>query len=157
MIKLIQTSAVEGDPDFAAIRDRINLLMAKRGHVLVNDTGSSTWQFGAGYQSLMRRRTLFKLLRLQGGAFVFAVRDDFLATIPKLASLSWPHHIAVKPHRAVAFKGFEIKRENPDAGILRVDRIIQSLPALDPSLEIKLSDDDAERDAEFDRQLAALR
>jgi hypothetical protein len=78
------------------------------------------------------------------------------ATEPKLAGLPWPHHFAVKPHRQVGLKGFEIKRDDQDPGNKRVERLMKALPRLDASVEIKLKTDDAAQEAEFDRQLAAL-
>lgn len=153
-MELVQTTPVDGDAVFAATRDKVNPLMAKRGHPMIEETGSVSWQYGAGYPKPTRRKTLFKLLNLPSGAIVFAIREDFLATVPDLAGLPWPHHFAVKPHRQVGFKGFEIKRDDQDSGVKRVERIIKALPKL--AVEIKLKTQDAAREAEFDRQLAAL-
>lgn len=153
---LVQTSPVDGDAVFTAIRDKLNPLMARRGHRLIEETGSASWQFGAGYPKPQRRGTLFKLLNLPSGSVVFAVREEFLAKESKLADLPWPDHFAIKPHRAVGFKGFEIKRDDQDPGIKRVERIMKALPKLDPSVEIKLNTHDAAREADFDRQLLAL-
>jgi hypothetical protein len=156
-MNLIQTRPLDGDAIFATIRDKLNSLMAKRGHPMVEETGSASWQYGAGYPKTQRRKTLFKLLNLPSGAVVFAVREEFLASEPKLAALPWPHHFAVKPHRQVGFKGFEIKRDDQDPGSKRVERILSALPKLDASVEIKLDSRDAALEAEFDRQLAALK
>lgn len=155
-MNLHQTKRVDGDTVFAAIRDKLNPLMAKRGHPLIEETGSASWQYGAGYQRSTRRKTLFKLLNLSSGAILFAIREEFLDTVPNLAGLPWPHHFAVKPHREVRFKGFEIRRDNQDSGINRVERVIRALPMLDPSVEIRLEPLDAAGEAEFDRQLATL-
>jgi hypothetical protein len=155
-MNLVQTKPVDGDAVFTAIRDKLNPLMAKRGHPMIAETGSASWQYGAGYPKPKRRKTLFKLLNLPSGAVLFAIREDFLATEPKLAGLPWPHHLAVKPHRQVAFKGFEIKRDNQDPGIKRVERLLKALPELDASVEIKLEIQDVAQDAEFDHQLETL-
>ncbi len=153
---LVQTKPVDGDAVFTAIRDKLNPLMAKRGHPLIEENGSASWQYGTGYAKPKRRQTLFKLLNLPSGAVVFAVREEFLAADAKLAGLPWPHHFAVKPHRQVGFKGFEIKRDDQNPGIKRVERIMKVLPKLDATVEIKLKTQDAAQEAEFDRQLAAL-
>jgi hypothetical protein len=152
---LVQTKPVDGDAVFAAIRENLNPLLAKRGHPMIEETGSVSWQYGAGYPKPKRRKTLFKLLNLPSGAIVFAIREDFLAAAPNLAGLPWPHHFAVKPHLQVAFKGFEIKRDDQDSGVKRVERILQALPKL--AVEIKLKTHDSAREAEFDRKLAALK
>jgi hypothetical protein len=155
-MQLVQTKPVDDDAVFASIRDNLNPLMAKRGHLMVEETGSASWQYGAGYAKAKRRNTLFKLLNLPSGAVVFALREDFLATVPKLAGLPWPYHLAVKPHREVVFKGFEIKRDDKDCGVKRVERIMNLLPKLDACVEIKLKGYEAVQEAEFERQLAML-
>jgi hypothetical protein len=155
-METVQTKSVEGDAVFTAIRDKVNPLMAKRGHPMIEETGSVSWQYGAGYPKPKRRRTLFKLLNLPSGAVFFAIREDFLPTVPTLAALPWPPPFGVRPHGQVGFKGFEIKRDDQNPGIKRVERIMKALPKLDASVEIKLKTQDAEQEANFDRQLAAL-
>ncbi len=150
---LVQSKPVEGDAIFAVIREKLHPMMAKRGHPMIEETGSASWQYGAGYDKTLRRKTLFKLLNLPS-AILFAIRVEFLNELPNLAALPWPHHIAVKPHRDVEFKGFEIKREDQDTGIARVERILKTLPNF--GVEIRLKSDEAARDAEFDRLLGEL-
>lgn len=154
---LIQTVPVEGDAPFAALRDRLNVLLAKRGHRMVEETGSASWLYGAAYAKPLRRRTAFKLLASDAEAILFGVRDEFLAEVPQLAAIRWPRQFAVKPHAAVTFRGFDVRRDDPDAGVARVELILGALPKVDPAFELRIDRIDPAVEAEFDRQLSALK
>lgn len=156
-MQLIQTVSIGDHAEFSYVRDKINVLMAKRGHRLVEETGSVSWLYGAGFPKALRRRTAFKLLILASGKFVFAARDDLVATVPQLAAIPWPRHFAVKPHASVPFRGFEISPSDPEAGVTRVGHILALMPDVDPSVEIQIDASIATREAEFDRHLASAR
>lgn len=156
-MQLIQTIPIGDHAKFPSIRDKINALMAKRGHPLVEETGSVSWLYGAGYAKAVRRRTAFKLLVLASGEIVFAARDDLVATVPELAAIPWPRCFAIKPHASVGFRGFEISTSDPEAGVKRVEQILSLMPSVDPSVQIEVDSNVAAREAEFDRHLAALK
>ena len=57
----VQTRPINNDPDFLAVQDAINKLMAPYGFPLSPQKGSASWLAGAGYPG-RSMETFFKLL-----------------------------------------------------------------------------------------------
>ncbi|MGA2031876.1 MAG: hypothetical protein ABSG68_06450 [Thermoguttaceae bacterium] len=149
----IQTRPINNDPDFLAIRDVINRLMAGYGFPLVSYKGSASWLAGAGYPS-RSMETYFKLLyRGHSNPYVFGIRRDFAESIEKLKAIQWPTEFVVMPATDVPFVGFKIQTGGVDLAKQRVEKILKTLPEPNPAIAIALEESS---EADFDQQLDEL-
>jgi hypothetical protein len=149
----IQTRPINNDPDFLAIQETVNRLMAPHGFPLVPYKGSATWLAGAGYPS-RATETYFKLLyRGKGKPYVFGIRRGFAVSIEKLKSIQWPMDFVVMPATDVPFVGFNVPVGGVDVARQRVEKILSTLPEPNPALAISMNDED---DGDFDQQLDNL-
>jgi hypothetical protein len=149
----IQTRPINNDPDFLAIQDAVNRLMAPYGFPLVPYKGSASWLAGAGYPS-RATETYFKLLyRGKGKPYVVGIRRDFAESIEKLKSIQWPMDFVVMPATDVPFVGFNVPVGGVDVARQRVAKILGTLPEPDPAVAIPLEEGG---DGDFDEQLNKL-
>lgn len=149
----IQTRPVANDPDFLAVRDALNPLLARYGFPLVSYKGSASWLAG-DTDPKRSTETYFKLLyRGRNKPYVFGIRKDFASSFEKLEALRWPVEFSVMPSTSVIFWGFDIPPGETELATRRVKKILETLPDPDPGLAIPLSN---VSHVDFDRQLDEL-
>jgi hypothetical protein len=152
-MRAIQTRPINGDPDFLAVRDSVNRLLAPFGFPMVARKGSISWLAGVGHPS-RAMETFFKLLYVgRGKPYVLGIRRDFAESIPKLKAVQWLMEFVVMPATDVPFVGFNIAVGSADVATQRLEKILGTLPEPDSSLAISLEGDN---DREFDLQLQNL-
>ena len=152
-MRAVQSRPIDNDLQFLAVRDAINVLLARYGFPLVAYKGSASWRAGATDPS-RSIETYFKLVyRGPGKPFIFGIRKDFASQNEKLGPLRWPLEFTVMPNTEVPFVGFEFRPDDADRATQRVEKILRALPEPDPRLAIPLGDIS---DTEFDKQLDEL-
>jgi hypothetical protein len=153
----IRTVAIDRDRDhdFLAACAAIDQLMAPYGHPPDLQRGSSGWRGGRGLPS-RRFEILYKCLFLgPGQPWIFGIRRDHADSNPALRGISWTREFWVMPQRHAEFVGFAVRAGDLDTLLRRVRAILEKVGP--PNRAAALPPEDAEREAELDRQLESER
>lgn len=147
----IQTVAVGQCPKFKAAKEELNALI--RGFDLKDRRGSVSWLPGRSTRpSAQRRQVAFKLARLAGDEFLFAVRKSIVDSIPALQRVAWTQpECWFRPRKSAGtFVGFRVDADDLVTLRRRAKKILQAVSAA-PS-----PGRDFAREAQLDRDLEAI-
>lgn len=151
-MEAIQTIAVGQDRDFKAAKDELTRLIQARGFELKDRRGSASWFPGQSQPLAQRRKVTFKLARLAGGEWLFAIRKSVADSIPALQRVAWTQpECWFKPRKSAgAFVGFRVNAGDLTTLRRRAEKILQAVSAAPPAGR------DPAHEAQLDRDLDAI-
>ncbi len=148
-----QTRPIGGDKSFFTVRDALNPLLARHGFPLVQYKGSASWLAGTSEPG-RAAETYFKLTyHGPNRPYLFAIRKDFASQFKKLHDLKWPVEFSVMPSTDILFLGFEVRSNEVEVAVQRVEKLLKALPEPTPEVAIPVHIDSH---GDFDRQLENL-
>ncbi len=148
----IQTVAVGQDRDFGAAKDELTRLIQGKGFEVKDRRGSVSWFPGQSQPLAHRRKVTFKLARLAGGEWLFAIRKSIADSIPALQRVAWTQpECWFKPRKSAGtFVGFRVNAGDLATLRRRAEKILQAVSAAPPPVR------DPAREAQLDRDLDAI-